>query len=170
MFTVTGSDGTNTDTFTQIGSNQSRTYECQALFVSFGVHGSAGGYSIHIDSTHGCAGSSSCGEGGFGISILQFSGTLSTVAFNCGGVTNTCSASMTPSTSPAVIVGGISDYYNDTFASGTYTVPSGAAYGGSFIYGTSEYIVCASGCGTAHTPAFTVTGTNYTLMTGAVLQ
>src|ERR1039458_2035801 len=30
VFTVTGSDGTNTDTFTQIGSNQSRTYECQA--------------------------------------------------------------------------------------------------------------------------------------------
>ena len=151
------------DTFTAINTN-SQTFQNTYDFRAINIHG--GAYVITVNSTIGASTGSIC--------AMEFSG-LTAFDQNCVSTSTTaaaCNTSMTPTASPAVIVAGIGDYYRaDTFTAGSgYTIPSG----GTVASGTDgspgsmavEYQICSSSCGTAFTPSFGVTGTNYSTVNG----
>ena len=165
------------DVFTLVsGSPETQSFQCVFQWTAPNISAaSAGQYTITFTQTAGP------GIAIAGLSEMQFS-NLSLIDNQCTGSNTSgspvsCSGSMTPSTSPVVIVGFTGDYYHtDTVAANTgFTIPSG----GSAAAGTdgnpgqinAEYQICLSSCtGTAYTPSFTVTGSMYSVIIGAVLK
>lgn len=165
------------DTFTLItGSPVSQNFQCVFAWAAPNISAaSAGQYVITFTQTGGT------GLSLAGLGEMQFT-HLSAVDNQCTG-SNTagtpvvCSSSMTPSVSPAVITGWTGDYYHlDTVtASSGFTLPSGghAAAGTDGNPGqiNAEYQICLSSCtGTAYTPGFAVTGSQYSVIIGDVLK
>jgi len=160
------------DTFTQIGSSVAQAFQCTIVYRAFGIAGAtSNSYIITASST----GWSTAGMGAMQFTVV--SSLDQTCSGTGSGATIVCSGSMTPSTSPEVVVGIVSNYYfADTAAAGSgFTIPMGgtAASGTDGTPGSlyMEYLICASGCtGNMYTPDMAITGTGYTNIIGATLQ
>jgi hypothetical protein len=177
--TSTANGSPSGDTFVQIGSAVSGPstgiYSCTAAFYASNIHAAttgSGGYVVTLTEDVGYAGTL--------ITLEQFSG-VTTLDKTCSGNSATgtlaCSGSMTPTASPAVVVGGMGGYYfaNVPSNGSGYTLPSGATHNsGSNAPGatSSEYQICTSGCtGNTYTPSFSlVTGTMYNEIIGAIFK
>jgi hypothetical protein len=153
------------DTFTQINF-KSQTFATIYGYSVFNLTG--GSYVIAIT-----------GSMGVGIICLTQITHVSSVVANCvGAATSTsapCATTVTPTTSPAVVLGGIGSYY----FSATFSVSSPYALGAQFANsgngpGSAGSLgdVCTSSCTSpALTPTFTVAGGSYyTVTTGAIFQ
>jgi hypothetical protein len=164
-WTVSGTAGSGTDTFTQMtslpsfsnGYVASGNYMCATAF--YAVVGAGHGGSAYTVTAAISGGSF------MGMAVAQFSGIAGTLDKTCDGIPNSgttvaCSGSMTPTGGPEVIVAGMGDYtYTDTPSNGSgYTIPSGgtASASGKGVY-SLEYQLCQSSCGSAYTPSFGIT-------------
>ena len=172
LWTVIGTDGTNTDTFVQVGSyvTQGGNFMCSATFLGSNVHGSAT-YSVKATLTGSIS--------KLLMAEMQFT-VVSAIDQTCSGTAPSgtsvsCSASMTPSTSPQILVAGVTDYYADTPTAGTgFTIPTGATTGGASGMISSEYQICSSGCSVAVTPTFSIAAgggsSDYSNIIGATIK
>jgi hypothetical protein len=158
--------GASGDTFSQVGSWVTQAFSCVGAFLGNNLSAGGGNYVIKAAVTTGSI---------YGVT-LQFRGlSASALDQNCSGSATsgspgTCSGAMTPSTTPVVIVGGITDYYAaDTFAAGSgYTLPTDGTVSNVFKV-AAVYQIADPASGT-YNPSITITGTQYWSFIGAVLK
>jgi len=169
-FTVTSTIGgtASGDTFNLTAAGwvtPTRPYSCVGAWVANHIHAGSANYVITATPSANAI---------LGVA-LQFSG-VSSLDQTCSGTKDSgspaaCSAAMTPSTTPQIVVGGMFDYYpGDTFAAASpFTLPSGATTTGSVGAISAIYYIANPVSGT-YTPSFAVTGTSYDSITGATLK
>jgi len=153
----TAGGGASGDTFTQI-NYQNQGFQTVYGYTVFNIH--SGAYVITFTASFG---------GGGGACVTQVTNVTSSVA-NCKGTsastTIACSSSMTPTASPAVVLGGTGAYYHtETYSVGApYTLGASAASASNGNPGSnaSLYYICTSACASpARTPTFTAGGAGY---------
>lgn len=159
-FTVSDAGG---NTYTQIGTANSRTYACSAQFYARNVNGFSG--SITVDPSVGF----SAGIVGYAaITGADTSAPLDAYAIG-GSIASPAVTGSITTTANTVIVSGTVNYYpSGTYTPGAgFTLPAGGTAGGTGGTGAIEYLSATPG---TFTPSFTVTGSVYTASVAAAFK